>query len=138
VVTSGRSGRPVVIAMEYRSALGALNAPRASVAVSDGAGQVLFLCSTELTSTHHGSWPGTGVLRCTIPRLPLSGSDYILTLYLEVGGVTEDYLSTAASLTVEDDDFYGQGKLYPPGWKGKGVLVQHEWSLSAEVPEMGI
>jgi lipopolysaccharide transport system ATP-binding protein len=135
IVISGRSGRPIVIAMEYSSSLSALNSPRASVAVSDGAGQALFLCSTELTSSDHDTWPGTGVLRCTIPKLPLSGSDYLLNPYIEIAGITEDWLSAAASLAVEDGDFYGKGKLYPSGWQGKGVLVRHEWSISDMVSE---
>jgi lipopolysaccharide transport system ATP-binding protein len=129
-VISSRSGRPAIIALEYTSALGTLNAPRASVAVTDGSGQPLFVCSTELTGTNEAAWPGSGILRCTIPRLPLSGSEYLLNAYLEAGGITEDYVVAAASLAVEDDDFYGHGKLYPAGWQGKGVLVKHEWSVS--------
>jgi lipopolysaccharide transport system ATP-binding protein len=74
-------------------------------------------------------------LRCTIPKLPLSGSDYLLNPYIEIAGITEDWLSAAASLAVEDGDFYGKGKLYPSGWQGKGVLVRHEWSISDMVSE---
>jgi lipopolysaccharide transport system ATP-binding protein len=70
-----------------------------------------------------------------VPRLPLSGSDYVLAPYIEVSGTTEDFLMTGASLSVEDDEFFGQGKLYPPGWQGKGVLVAHDWSLSDAVLE---
>jgi lipopolysaccharide transport system ATP-binding protein len=129
-VRGGRSGQSLVVAMEYKSTLPVLTAPRASVAVSDSAGTVLFLCSTELTGMDASAWPGAGVLRCLIPDLPLSGSDYLLTAYLEVAGVTEDCINTAASLSVEDNDFYGFGKLYPPGWQGKGVLVHHTWSVT--------
>jgi len=129
-VISSRSGRPVIIALEYKSGLTSMNAPRASVAVTDGAGQLLFVCSTELTGTSEASWPGSGILRCTIPKLPLSGSEYLLNAYLEVGGITEDYVAAASSLSVEDDDFYGHGKLYPAGWQGKGVLVKHDWAVS--------
>ena len=135
VVSSGRTGRPLVIALEYTSELQSLTGARASVSVADSTGQVLFLCSTELTSGYLGAWPGSGVLRCTVPRLPLTGSDYVLAPYIEVSGTTEDFLMTGASLSVEDDEFFGQGKLYPPGWQGKGVLVAHDWSLSDAVME---
>ncbi len=71
--------------------------------------------------------PANGVIRCIIHSLPLSGSDYFLSPFLEVSGEVQDHIEGALSLAVEDGDFYGTGRLYPPGWRGKGVLVPHGW-----------
>jgi lipopolysaccharide transport system ATP-binding protein len=127
-VSEGLSGQPLVIAMTYRSADNKrLRAWRASVAFYDSSGQVLFNCSSELTSAAVPVLPPTGTIRCLLPRLPLSKGRYLLSPFLEVNGDVEDWLRQAVALDVTDGDFYGTGRLYPAGWEGKGVLVDHRW-----------
>jgi len=46
--------------------------------------------------------------------------------------VVEDWLDSAATLHVEDGNFYGTGKDYPIGWEGKTVLVKHRWSVPSD------
>lgn len=130
-VEQGVSGRPLHIALDYESADG-LPLPncRASVAFHDGLGQVLFNCSSELVIREPVDLPPRGTLRCVIPRLPLSQNQYLLTLFLEVNREVEDWIINAVELDVVDGDFYGTGRLYPDGWRGKGVLVPHRWIMS--------
>ncbi|HQR35308.1 MAG TPA: Wzt carbohydrate-binding domain-containing protein, partial [Blastocatellia bacterium] len=129
-VAQGVSGRPLVIRLDYESNdTGLLPRSRASVAVYDTLGQALFNCSSELVITAPVSLPPKGTVKCVIPQLPLSQSNYLVTLFLEVNGVVEDWLHKVVELPVIDGDFYQTGRLYPRGWQGKGVLVPHTWII---------
>lgn len=126
----GVSGRPLVIALDYEAEDGQpLPNCRASVAFYDGLGQTLFNCSSELVRRDPLDLPPRGTLRCRIPALPLSQNQYVLTLFLEVNRQVEDWILNGIELDVVDGDFYGTGRLYPDGWRGKGVLVPHDWSI---------
>jgi lipopolysaccharide transport system ATP-binding protein len=130
IVDRVSSGDEVVIAVEYKSRDNkTLKNVRASFCLIDSVGQILFLASTELTSPGIHNFPPEGVIRCVFPRFPLTGSEYQISPYLEVNGTTQDSIEGAGTILVEDGDFYGSGKLYPPGWQGKGVLVEHQWIL---------
>lgn len=125
---SGISGQPLVIKLDYQaSEPKELPNCRISVAVYDNLGQVLFNCSSELVVSNPITLPSSGVVRCIIPRLPLSQNNYLLSLFLEVNRDIEDWIHQAIELPVVDGDFYGTGRLYPDGWRGKGVLVPHHW-----------
>jgi lipopolysaccharide transport system ATP-binding protein len=76
--------------------------------------------------------PSSGTIRCLIPRLPLSQNLYLLTLFLEVNREIEDWVINAIELEVIDGDFYGTGRVYPEGWRGKGVLVNHQWVIDGK------
>ncbi len=132
-VEQGVSGRPLVIALDYEAEDGQpLPNCRASVAFYDGLGQTLFNCSSELVIRDPLDLPPRGTLRCLIPQLPLSQNHYVLTLFLEVNREVEDWILNGIELDVVDGDFYGTGRLYPDGWRGKGVLVPHQWSISGQ------
>lgn len=127
-VAQGVSGRPLVIRLDYESNdASVLPRSRASVAVYDNLGQALFNCSSELVIAAPVNLPPTGTVKCVIPQLPLSQSNYLITLFLEVNGTVEDWLHKVVELPVIDGDFYQTGRLYPRGWQGKGVLVPHTW-----------
>ncbi|QQS44848.1 MAG: ABC transporter ATP-binding protein [Acidobacteriota bacterium] len=129
-IEQGVSGKPLVIALDYRSESGVrLPNCRASVAFYDGLGQVLFNCSSELVIQDPVTLEPEGTLRCLIPQLPLSQNQYLLTLFLEANREVEDWILNAVELDVVDGDFYGTGRLYPDGWRGKGVLVPHQWLI---------
>jgi lipopolysaccharide transport system ATP-binding protein len=129
-VEQGVSGQPLQIALDYQATD---NRPlpncRASVTFYDGLGQVLFNCSSELVIRDPLTLSAAGTIRCVIPSLPLSQNQYLLTLFLQVNGEIEDWIQNAIELEVVDGDFYGTGRLYPPGWRGQGVLVPHQWTV---------
>ena len=95
-----------------------------SIGVLNDAGENLFLLSTEIANRETHPLCPLGSIRCVIPRLPLTQGRYFLTLYLEVNKEAEDWVESAVSLDVEDGDFFGTGKQYPPDgtWKA-GRLV---------------
>ena len=127
-----RSGQQVTFALSYAAAAsGDLGSVRAGVAVSDLSGRPFLLCSTEFSDADLTAAPRRGILRCTIPELPLSEGTYRLTLFLEFGHDVADCIQDGPALHVIDGDFYGTGRNYPDGWKGKVVLAHHAWSLDA-------
>lgn len=124
----GLSGQPLVIVLGYQSEGDRpLQNCRLSAAVYDDVGQVLFNCSSELTNEEPITLPPAGTVRCMIPRLPLSQGEYLVSPFLEVNREVEDWIHGAAIVSVVDADFFGTGKIYPEGWRGKGVLVPHQW-----------
>ena len=127
-VGEGTSGRALAFVAHYQSEQEqTLRGCRVSFAVSDWFGNTLFLCSSELTVTGEFKLPPSGVVRCTIPRLPLSRGRYGVAPFFEVNREIEDWLEDGVTFDVVDSDFYGTGRLYPPGWDGRGVLVPHRW-----------
>lgn len=130
-IEQGVSGQPLVVKLSYQSVQAQpLPNCRASVTFYDLLGQPLFNCSSELVIQDPVTLAAHGELRCVVPRLPLSRGQYLLTLFLQVNHEIEDWIENAIELDVVDGDFYGTGRLYPPGWHGKGVLVPHHWQIN--------
>jgi lipopolysaccharide transport system ATP-binding protein len=127
------SGKPLRIRLHYRADDGEplVNA-RISVSFN-GWGKVYFLASTELHTHESVTLGADGFIDCIVDELPLSLGTYYLSPFLEVNGIVQDWLESAATLHVEDGNFYGTGKDYPQGWEGKTVLVRHRWEMANEV-----
>jgi lipopolysaccharide transport system ATP-binding protein len=132
-IEHGISGQPLVISLDYKSTdERPLPSCRVSVVFCDSMGQVLFNCANELTIIDPVTLPPSGTIRCVIPRLPLSQNQYLLSLFLEVNREIQDWIINAIELEVIDGDFYGTGRVYPEGWRGKGVLVNHQWVIDGK------
>jgi lipopolysaccharide transport system ATP-binding protein len=128
------SGKPLRIRFSYRSREGnSLANCRISVSVNSW-GKVYFLASTELHTHDSLTLPPEGFIDCIVDQLPLSLGTYYLSPFLEVNGVIQDWIDSAAILQVEDGNFYGTGKDYPMGWEGKTVLVKHRWEMQDRSP----
>lgn len=126
------SGRPLRVRMHYRArAAKPLVNSRVSLTVN-GWGKTYFLASTELHADDCLTLSPEGFIDCIVDELPLSLGAYYLGIFIEVNGIIQDWLDSAATLQVEDGNFYGTGKDYPIGWEGKTVLVRHRWELPAE------
>lgn len=131
VIQQAVSGHTVQIVMQFRSnSTLLLQNCRASIAFEDLIGQMLFVCSTEISSSNSITMNVGNILKCRIPRFPLTQGDYRMTLFLEVNHEIQDWLQSAVPLGVVDGDFFGSGRQYPHGWQGKGVLVPHNWEIS--------
>lgn len=126
----GVSGQPLVIKLAYKSSeMKSLSHCRLSVTFYDNLGQSLFNCSSDSVVASPINLDSQGVVKCIIPRLPLSQNHYLLTFFFEVSNEIEDWLHQAVELEVIDGDYYGTGRLYPKGWQGKGVLVPYTWTV---------
>jgi lipopolysaccharide transport system ATP-binding protein len=100
-------------------------------------GKLFFLASTELHIDDCLTLSPKGFIDCVVDELPLSVGTYYLAPYFELNGVTQDWVDSAAILQVEDGNFYGTGKDYPPGYDGKTVLVKHRWEPPSEIELVG-
>jgi len=139
------SGKPLRVRMHY-SACDSKMLMNCRVSLTfNGWGKTYFLASTELYIDGCVSLAPDGFIDCIVDELPLSLGTYYLGPFIEVNGVIQDWLDSAATLYVEDGNFYGTGKDYPLGWDGKTVLVRHRWEVPPEpslptsnrrVPEM--
>ena len=127
-----QSGQELVIRMHYAPfEEKEFKSARFSVAILKE--EIPFiLLSTDLVDKRQLNVSGDGYLDFIIPRLPLSKGTYHLNSFVETGKEVQDLVFGAAEMHVIDGDFYGTGRLYPPGWAGKNVLVDHSWRVSQE------
>ncbi len=132
------SGMDLVIRVHYQVRPGVvLENCRFSVAMMKDL-RIVFLLSSDLVDTRKVSLDGNGIAEFVVPRLPLSEGRYHLTPYLGSDGGTEDWIDDAAVLSVADGDFYGTGgRVCPPGFQGKYVLIDHGWRLLPEENGVG-
>jgi hypothetical protein len=69
------------------------------------------------------------VIDCDIPKLPLTGGSYRLTLFGAVNGDGADQIVRAVKLDVIDDDFFSYGRNLTANLRGKVMLNEHSWNL---------
>lgn len=121
------SGRDVVIRVKYRSKVNKVftNCRVSLVLLKDERPYINL--STELADTSRLDLSGDGYVDFLIPEFPLSGGNYYLTSFIESNQLIQDWVHAAVAMPVEDGDFYGTGRNYPPGWRGKSVLVKFRW-----------
>lgn len=86
-----------------------------------------IMLPTDVVVNHRLDLTGSGCLDYTVPDLPLSAGEYGLDFYIEAGGVMQDGLAYAFSVSAIDGNFYGTGRSYPDGWGGQYVLVRFSW-----------
>jgi lipopolysaccharide transport system ATP-binding protein len=83
--------------------------------------------------THYG-FPGTfttkekGEIICTIPRLPLAAGQYSVNLSFHINGQSLERITNAFSFTIENGDFFGNGKL--PDVAENKFLVDQIWQIN--------
>ena len=108
-------------------------APLRNVHVSIGfytpLGQGALYVSNELVGKFFEEVPANGVFQCRFDKLSLLPGTYSINLYCTVNGIIADWITDAARISVEDGDFYGTGKLPPPGYGS--VAVPHDWEIVA-------
>lgn len=125
------SGKPLRVRMHYR-ATGSKPLENCRVSLTfNGWGKIYFVTSTELVNDDCLNLSPEGFIDCIIDELPLSLGTYYLGPFIEVNGEVQDWLDSAATLQVEDGNFYGTGRDYPKGGAGATVLVRHRWQLPA-------
>jgi lipopolysaccharide transport system ATP-binding protein len=94
--------------------------------------QEYFSLASDLVDTRKMSLSGSGRIDFVLPDLPLAGGEYHVNLYVESDRVVQDHLNDAAVMHVINGDFYGTGKVLPPGTRASSVLVKHSWRQVAE------
>ena len=127
-VAAAITGRDIIIRMSYRCAKGKeFRNCRVSISVNGRKAQDLFVLSTDIVDPKPLTLRGEGYVDFIIPELPLTGGAYFFQSYIESNGHAQDWIKNVAPFSVLDADYYGTGKLCPPGWEANGVLIHYRW-----------
>jgi lipopolysaccharide transport system ATP-binding protein len=130
IVDHGKVGESLILELEFSGVDLNCRPARVSIDFSTSLGAHLFVCDTGAANSGNLTVGSRSVIRCRIPRLPLSSGRYTIGLFLERASIIEDWLDGHVSLQVADGDFFGSGRNTPGGWEGRVVLVPHSWSIA--------
>jgi lipopolysaccharide transport system ATP-binding protein len=132
MVNRPRVGQTLEIYLRFSGGDPIRKAARVTIVFATKRGVPLFMCDTE--AAHKGSIRigGNQVLRVKIPELPLSAGTYRLILYLERGGIIQDWIREDLEIEVSDGDYFGTGRNTPLGYEGQLVLVRNYCDLISD------
>ena len=90
----------------------------------------LFQLDTEATGDLPEVLPAEGTIMCETGPLPITPGRCYINLDLMHGHQLADRITYAAYFDVEEDDFYGTGKLPKREWTM--TVIKHRWAAGAE------
>ncbi len=93
--------------------------------IAEGAGYV----GSEVAGEILQGLPRSGTFVCSLPKVPLLPGSYSVNAFLTVGGEVADWVQDAATLEVQEGDYFGSGKIPPSGYGF--VAVPHSWTVVA-------
>lgn len=128
-VISPHTGHPLRIRLTVDVKGNGYDNCTASITVSDNLAHSLIIYPSFLASKPFSLSKGKHVIDCDIPKLPLTGGSYRLTLFGAVDGNSADQIVRAVRLDVTDDDFFSYGRNLTPNLRGKVMLNEHSWNL---------
>jgi lipopolysaccharide transport system ATP-binding protein len=127
-IDSPTTGRDFDVVLRYESQNGTpLRNAAFAVGIQTLLGDVMLHLSTQTAGVLLREIPGSGEVRCRVPRCPLPAGQYTVTVWSDIAGAPLDWIQRACGLTVRDGDFYGSGRSQPPSHQS--VLVPHEWEV---------
>ena len=85
---------------------------------------------TDLTLSSLPLTEGSHFADCIIPRLPLTEGVYHIALSAGIDNKFADFVLNAATMHVQDDDFFNVGRTISSHLKGKIVLCDHLWTIN--------
>jgi lipopolysaccharide transport system ATP-binding protein len=130
-ITRPRSGHTLTVRLHYEVEPGRVfRYCRVGITVNKDA-RTFFLLSNDVVGPENLVLQNEGFIDFTISELPLSGGVYSLSTYVEAKRTVQDAVAAAASMTVEDADFFGSGRTVPPAHRGKHVLVRHRCTVTS-------
>jgi lipopolysaccharide transport system ATP-binding protein len=119
-------GKPLILScsIEFNSPPPA-NGLNLAIGIDDSAGNRIALLNSEITGPT--SLPVTATthsIDVVIDKLPLTPGNYRLTIFCSANGKILDWIQDAAIILIENNDYYGTGKL-PASGQGQLLLVYH-------------
>ena len=136
-IDSPATGQDFDIVLRYESADGQpVRNPSFAVQITTLIGEIMVHLYTRTAGVALASVPARGEVRCSVPRCPLPPGQYAVTIWADVGGDPVDWIQRACELTVREGDFFGSGQAQLPSHTA--VLVDHDWSVSAEGGEPAV
>ncbi|RUM36872.1 MAG: ABC transporter ATP-binding protein [Desulfobulbus sp.] len=100
------------------------------IEIATSFGETLYWLSTDFSDSGVRQPPRKGSLVCRLSMLSLMPGNYRVNLYCGTAGQLADKITNAFSFDVIAGDFFGAGKLPPPGTVH--VLAPHEWQEVTE------
>jgi lipopolysaccharide transport system ATP-binding protein len=102
----------------------------AGIGITAFSGAHISELSNKIAAREFGRVGPKGYFRCTIQKLPLAPGSYSVNLILRQNDIIQDWLKEAAVITVEQGDFFGNGKMPTP--ERGGFLMEQTWSFKSE------
>ena len=99
--------------------------------IRDLFGNPMMSFPTDMTIGNMSFMMGEHIMDLEIPKLPLTGGSYRISLSAGIDGEFADFLLNTIKFDVYDDDYFGQGRVIAPHLRGKIVLCNHIWSLKS-------
>jgi lipopolysaccharide transport system ATP-binding protein len=119
-------GAPATVILRYQG-----QPPLRNVHISVGlytpTGEGALYLSNDFSPVVFDHLPASGTVHCRLDRLPLMPGSYVVNLYCTVNGLLADWVIDAVRFEVGEGDFFGTGKLPPPGYGS--VLVPQAWEI---------
>jgi lipopolysaccharide transport system ATP-binding protein len=122
-----RSGQSARFVLDYESNHNSnLHSVKAAISIDHHMyGEILY-CDSFTTGDLIQEIPSNGRLVCTVESLPLIPGSYSISVFLKVGSQIVDWITGAATISVEEDDLYGTGKLPV---RGIFLLSSYSWDV---------
>ena len=125
-------GQPVEFRIYYEAREG--HDPRnvaAAISISSRSGAFLTYFSNYGCSDGFPTVARRGFIACKIDKLSLSPGSFVANLALHEGQTLQDWIQGAVEIRVNEGDFFGTGRLFPPSHHGL-VYLDQEWSWGTE------
>ena len=106
------------------------NSCRLSFGIRDIYGSPLVSFPTKLTMDDFNLSEGRHIVYCDVPKLPLTKGSYRISLWAETMRECADYIESTIRMDVEEDDFFGRGRVVDEHFNGKILLCDHKWIVN--------
>lgn len=100
-----------------------------SIEIRDMYGSPMLYFPSHLVVGKMNFTHGQHYVSVQIDKLPLSAGTYRVLLWADIQNECADFIDGDIRMTVEDDDFFDQGREVPQHLKGKVVLYDYNWMV---------
>jgi lipopolysaccharide transport system ATP-binding protein len=121
-----RLGAPGELRIHFRAEPGLRNVT-VSVGLFTPHGEGALFLGNEIVGVPMDDLPSEGSFVCRIDRAALMPGRYTANVYTAVNGLVADWITDAASIEVLEGDYFGTGRIPPPGYGS--VVVPHHWRV---------
>jgi lipopolysaccharide transport system ATP-binding protein len=121
-----RTGNASRLVLRYAAEPGLRNVD-VSVGLFTSRGEGALYLSSQLSGNAFAEFPASGAMVCQFDALGLLPGRYSANLYCTVSGQVADWIVDAATIDVAEGDYYGNGRLPPPGYGS--VVMPYRWSI---------
>ncbi len=124
------TGQPLRIRVRVHVSSPGFKAATFTVTISDSMANPMLIYPSSMSTPAFNVAEGTHYFDCDIPKLPLTGGSYRVSLWCGINGVGTDHLENKIKLDVIDDDYFQYGREISANLKGKVVFDEHVWHKS--------